>query len=194
MHKYENEMEGDKGYTGDSMELAAEYKRKYEEEQKKKAEELAKQKALQQAQQNAANKATSQQSSANWIMPCQGKIVGKYLEPRPTHIHNGIDIAVPIGTPIKAIADGKVYYAGANDPKGYGKYIILEHNINGKIVTSEYGHLSTWIVSSGQNIKKGQIIGYSGNTGHSDGPHCHLTIREGVYKGQHVNPYKYIKP
>ena len=128
-----------------------------------------------------------------FIMPCHGKIVGQYGEPRKTHIHNGIDIAVPMGTPIKAIADGKVYYAGANDPKGYGKYIILGHNFNGKTITSEYGHLSSWIVSVGQIVKQGQIIGYSGNTGHSDGPHCHLTIREGVYKGIHVDPYKYIK-
>ncbi len=127
-----------------------------------------------------------------WIMPCNGPIVGKYKEPRSTHIHNGIDIAVPVGTPIKAVADGKVYYAGANDPKGYGQYVIITHNINGKIVTSEYGHLSSWNVQSGQQVKQGQVIAKSGNTGHSYGPHLHLTIREGVYKGIHVNPNKYI--
>ena len=127
-----------------------------------------------------------------WIMPCHGPIVGKYKEPRSTHIHNGIDIAVPVGTPIKAIADGKVYYAGANDPKGYGQYVIITHNVDGKIVTSEYGHLSSWNVHSGQQVKQGQVIAKSGNTGHSDGPHLHLTIREGVYKGKHVNPNKYI--
>ena len=129
-----------------------------------------------------------------WIWPCKGKIVGEYGEPRATHTHNGIDIAVPVGTPVRAVADGKVYYAGDNDPKGYGKYIIIEHYVNGKIITSEYGHLSSWNVYKGQWITQGQIIAKSGNTGHSEGPHVHLTIREGVYRGTHVNPYKYINP
>ena len=95
---------------------------------------------------------------------------------------------MPVGTPIKVVADGKVYYAGANDPKGYGQYVIITHEINGKIVTSEYGHLSSWNVYAGQQIKQGQIIAKSGNTGHSQGPHLHITIREGVYKGTPVNP------
>ena len=129
----------------------------------------------------------------NWIMPCIGPIVGYYGEPRATHTHNGIDIAVPVGTPVKAVADGSVYCCSANDPEGYGKYVILEHNINDMTLTSEYGHLSSWCVYYKQQVKQGQIIAYSGNTGHSEGPHLHLTIREGVYRGMHVNPYKYIK-
>lgn len=127
-----------------------------------------------------------------WIKPCNGPIVGQYGEPRSTHVHNGIDIAVPVGTPIKAVADGTVYYAGANDPKGYGQYVIITHKINGKIVTSEYGHLSSWNVHAGEQIKQGQIIAKSGNTGHSQGPHLHITIREGTYKGTPVNPNKYF--
>ena len=126
-------------------------------------------------------------------MPCYGEIVSKYGEQRSTHTHNGIDIAVPVGTPIKAVADGTVYYVGDNDPKGYGQYIIITHNINGKIVTSEYGHLSSWNVQHGQQVKKEQVIAKSGNTGHSEGPHLHLTIREGKYKGKAVNPNEYIK-
>ena len=141
-------------------------------------------------QQNFAPKTSAQPQ--RWIKPCDGPIVGKYGEPRSTHVHNGIDIAVPVGTPIKAVADGKVYYAGANDPKGYGQYVIITHEINGKIVTSEYGHLSSWNVYAGQQIKQGQIIAKSGNTGHSQGPHLHITIREGVYKGIPVNPNKYF--
>lgn len=130
--------------------------------------------------------------SQKWIKPCNGPIVGHYGEQRSTHIHNGIDIAVPVGTPIKSVADGTVYYAGANDPKGYGQYVIITHKINGQIVTSEYGHLSSWNVHAGQQIKQGQIIAKSGNTGHSHGPHLHITIREGAYKGKHVNPSKYF--
>ena len=128
-----------------------------------------------------------------WIMPCEGRIVGEYGEIRPTHVHNGIDIAVPVGIPVKAVADGVVYYAGNNDPYGYGNYVIITHSINGEIFTSEYGHLSSWNVKLGQQIKKGQILGKSGNTGHSQGPHVHLTIRKGKYKGTPVNPNQYIE-
>jgi len=166
------------GYSGDSFAAAAEYKRKYDAEQKEKAAQQ-----LQQQKQNSAGK--------NWIMPCNGKIVGAYGEPRPTHIHNGIDIAVPVGTPIKAIADGKVVEARNAD--GYGKFVVIEHTINGQTMTSEYGHILNWVVSKGQFVKQGQIIAYSGNEGASDGPHCHLTIRVGSYRGRAVNPWDYIK-
>ncbi len=141
---------------------------------------------------NPAPKTPTLPQSQRWIKPCNGPIVGQYGEQRSTHVHNGIDIAVPVGTPIKAVADGTVYYAGANDPKGYGQYVIITHKINGKIVTSEYGHLSSWNVHAGEQIKQGQIIAKSGNTGHSQGPHLHITIREGVYKGTPVNPNKYF--
>ena len=141
---------------------------------------------------NPVLKVPQQTQPQKWIKPCNGPIVGHYGEPRSTHVHNGIDIAVPIGTPIKAVADGKVYYAGANDPNGYGKYVIITHTQNGKIVTSEYGHLSSWNVQAGQSIKQGQIIAKSVNTGHSQGPHLHITIREGAYKGIPVNPNKYF--
>ncbi len=88
-----------------------------------------------------------------WIKPCNGSIVGIYGEPRRTHTHNGIDIAVSIGTPIKAIADGTVIRNGKAD--GYGNWVVVDHgNINGVRVTSEYGHLSSWSVKTGQKVKK----------------------------------------
>ena len=122
----------------------------------------------------------------NWIMPCNGKIVGVYGEPRTTHIHNGIDIAVPVGTSVMAIADGVVIYAGNNDPNGYGNYVIINHGkINGVIVTSEYGHISSWNVKYGQIVKQGDIIAKSGNTGMSTGPHLHLTTKK---DGKAINP------
>ena len=127
-----------------------------------------------------------------WIMPCEGKIVGEYGEPRSTHTHNGIDIAVPIGTPIKAIADGKVIHNGP--ATGYGIWVVLEHSLSdGTIVTSEYGHLSSFNVNIGQYVKQGQEIAKSGNTGYSQGPHLHITIRIGRYRGKAVNPWNYIK-
>ncbi len=132
-----------------------------------------------------------------WIMPCKGKITSGYGPRRApkkgaSEFHNGWDIGVAIGTPIKAIADGKVIAAGP--AKGYGKWVALEHGIiNGKLVTSEYGHISSWKVSYGQRVKQGDIIALSGNTGTSTGPHVHLTLREGPFQGKAQPPSKYIK-
>ena len=133
------------------------------------------------------------QSTQNqkWIWPCYGEIVGEYGEQRATHTHNGIDIAVPIGTPIKAIADGTVVVVGPSS--GYGKVVVIEHYLNKQVLTSEYGHISKWFVNKNQTVKQGQIIAYSGNEGYSFGPHLHLTIRIGKYRGKAVNPWYYIK-
>ena len=130
-------------------------------------------------------------TSTKWIMPCNGSITGQYGEKRSDHTHNGIDIAVPVGTPIKAIADGTVCAAGP--ASGYGYWVGLNHGqVDGVQVTSEYGHISRWCVSYGQKVKQGQIIAYSGNTGRSNGPHCHLTIRQGAFQGKAVSPWLYI--
>lgn len=131
-----------------------------------------------------------------WIRPCPGAITSPFgyrIHPvtKERKLHKGIDIGAPLGTQVKAIADGTVVYAGSNDPKGYGTYVILNHGkINGKNITSEYGHLSSYAVSSGQKVKQGCIIARSGNSGASSGPHLHLTIKE---NGTAVNPQKYIK-
>ena len=129
-----------------------------------------------------------------WIMPCHGEIVGEYGEPRSDHTHNGIDIAVPVGTPVHAVADGTVVVVGPSS--GYGYWVGINHGlVNGVKVSSEYGHLSSWNVHVGQKIKQGQIIAKSGNTGHSEGPHVHFTIRignPGRGGGQAVNPWDYI--
>ena len=74
--------------------------------------------------------------------------------------------------------------------KGYGIGIFIDHGIiNGKHVISEYGHLSKCNVKVGDKIKQGQIIAKSGNTGTSEGPHLHITIRENKIQ---VNPRKYL--
>lgn len=104
--------------------------------------------------------------------------------------HSGIDIAVPIGTPVKSIADGIVIAARCN-MRGYGTGVFIDHGIiNEKNVVSEYGHLNSFYVKVGDTVKKGQVIAKSGNTGISTGPHLHLTIRENNVP---VDPCKYIK-
>ena len=132
-----------------------------------------------------------------WIMPCQGRISSGYGKRKPpvpgaSAWHNGWDIEVPVGTPIKSIANGKIITVGP--ATGYGYWVAIDHGIiNGVQVTSEYGHISSWNVKPGQIIKQGDVVAKSGNTGYSSGPHLHITVREGSFQGKAVEPSKYIK-
>ena len=90
--------------------------------------------------------------------------------------HNGIDLAAAEGTPVYAIKDGAVYIAIENDAE-FGNYIILSHD-QGKM-TSVYAHLSKITVERYQYVKKGDVIGYVGQTGMATGPHLHFEIRTG---------------
>lgn len=102
--------------------------------------------------------------------------------------HAGIDIGGPNGGPIRASNAGKVIYSGWYG--GYGKVVILDHgNYNGRATTTLYGHMSNYIVSAGEVVKKGQVVGYEGSTGYSTGPHCHFEVR---VNGKPQNPLNYI--
>ncbi|OGZ57222.1 MAG: hypothetical protein A3B96_02105 [Candidatus Spechtbacteria bacterium RIFCSPHIGHO2_02_FULL_43_15b] len=90
----------------------------------------------------------------------------------PTCFHNGIDIAAPYGTSIKAARDGKVL-AVYNAPYAYGKWIAIEHD--NSLVTL-YAHLSLQTVSAGKEVSRGDVIGYMGSTGISTGSHIHFTV------------------
>jgi murein DD-endopeptidase MepM/ murein hydrolase activator NlpD len=92
--------------------------------------------------------------------------------------HNGLDIGVPIGTPVYAAEDGIVTAADNNDQSKtrkyqYGKYVLIRHPNN---LTTIYGHLSSQVVKSGAVVKRGQLIGYSGSTGYATGPHVHFGV------------------
>ncbi len=91
--------------------------------------------------------------------------------------HNGIDLRASIGTPVKAALSGTVVGIGDTDlVRGcysYGKWIMVEHS-NG--LSTIYGHLSLQSVARGQSVSIGQVIGYSGNTGYTTGPHLHFTV------------------
>jgi murein DD-endopeptidase MepM/ murein hydrolase activator NlpD len=86
--------------------------------------------------------------------------------------HNGLDIGVVVGTPVKTTMDGKVVHAGWNN-QGYGNLVIVE---NGEYRTY-YAHLASIPVSVGDTVRAGTTIGLSGNTGNSTGPHLHYEIR-----------------
>ncbi|MGB0925507.1 MAG: M23 family metallopeptidase, partial [Minisyncoccia bacterium] len=91
--------------------------------------------------------------------------------------HSGADFRAAVGTPVYAVADGVVTGAGDTDTAcpniSFGKWILIEHDIG---LSTTSGHLSKIKVNKGQKVKKGQLIGYSGNTGRSTGPHLHLTV------------------
>lgn len=103
--------------------------------------------------------------------------------------HRGNDYAVPEGTPVHAAKDGTVVETG-NNPGGFGNYVVLQHDDGYQTV---YGHLSQKYVSKGQagKISAGTVIGLSGNTGLSTGPHLHFQVQTGR-NGKTINPDRYL--
>jgi murein DD-endopeptidase MepM/ murein hydrolase activator NlpD len=99
--------------------------------------------------------------------------------------HSAIDIAIPMGTPVRATMDGTVADTGYNSV--FGNYIILRHSGG---YQSLYGHLEAIGVRRGAAVSQGQVIGHSGNTGESTGPHLHFSIFK---NGVAVNPIAYVK-
>ena len=95
------------------------------------------------------------------------------------HFHTGIDLAVPLGTPVFAAADGVVVLArpmtdATGTLVGYGNYVIIQHDTGLKTL---YGHLLAIGVKEGDPVKRGQLIGLVGSTGNSTGPHTHFEVR-----------------
>jgi murein DD-endopeptidase MepM/ murein hydrolase activator NlpD len=99
--------------------------------------------------------------------------------------HRGVDLAMPTGTPVYATADGVI--SKAEWFSSYGLYISVEH---GAAIQTRYGHLSRLNVAAGQQVKKGDLIGYVGSTGRSTGPHLHYEVR---IAGTAVNPVPYMQ-
>jgi peptidoglycan DL-endopeptidase CwlO len=125
------------------------------------------------------------ESSSGFIWPVSGPITSPFCEPRPWEAcHPGIDIGVPTGTPIQAVADGTVSIAGPEG--GYGNYTCIDH---GGGLSSCYGHQETISVSVGQQVSQGQVIGLSDCTGLCFGPHLHFEVR---VNGQVVDPMGYL--
>lgn len=100
--------------------------------------------------------------------------------------HNGVDLAAPRGTPVYATADGRV--GQAEWFGSYGNYVRIEH---GGDLHTRYGHLSSYTVTAGDYVHKGDLIGYIGSTGRSTGPHLHYEVRIGE---ESVNPLPYMTP
>lgn len=99
-------------------------------------------------------------------------------------MHTGVDISAPLGTPVKATADGIVIHAGWNS--GYGRCVIVDH---GNGYQTWYAHLSGSEVHEGDEVRQGEVVGRVGNTGHSTGPHLHYEVR---VHSTPVNPYRFL--
>jgi murein DD-endopeptidase MepM/ murein hydrolase activator NlpD len=123
--------------------------------------------------------------SGQLIWPVNGPITSPFCERRPWEAcHPGIDIGVPQGTPIHAADSGRVSIAGWVG--GYGNYTCIQHT--GTLSTC-YGHQSRIMVSVGQSVSQGQVIGLTGCTGLCFGPHLHFEVR---INGSVVNPLNYL--
>jgi len=128
------------------------------------------------------------------IWPVSGRITSPYgYRYHPIYgynmLHEGIDIANKIWTPVFATADGIVKMAGIKDY--YGRIVILEHPQSG--FETAYAHLQRTAVTEGQVIKRGDLIGYLGNSGRSTGPHLHYEVRTSG-SGRYLNPSGFILP
>jgi len=128
-------------------------------------------------------------SSPN-LWPVEGQITGSFgerIDPFNGEgaFHNGVDIATSYGQPVIAPADGVVTFADTEG--GYGRFIILDH---GRGITTRYGHLAGFAVVPGQQVHRGDTIGYVGQSGRSTGPHLHYEVRINDIP---VNPHKYLR-
>lgn len=129
-------------------------------------------------------------TAAPTLWPVMGRITASFGERQDPfsgegEFHTGVDISAPMGFPIRATGDGVV--RSAQHESGYGNEVTIDHGFGFETL---YGHMSNYIVTVGQHVGKGQVIGYVGVTGRSTGPHVHYEVR---INNTPVNPHKYLE-
>jgi murein DD-endopeptidase MepM/ murein hydrolase activator NlpD len=136
-------------------------------------------------QQSAVKTAEPAGSLPSFRWPVRGRIIAAF-GPKPNGLQNdGINLAVPEGTPVKAAEDGVIAYAG-NELKGYGNLVLVRHSDG--FVTA-YANASEILVKKGDPVKRGQVIAKSGQTGNVTSPQLHFEIRKGATP---VDPAQYL--
>jgi len=130
-----------------------------------------------------SSEATGALPTFRW--PVRGKVIAAYGAKTNGKTNDGINVAVPEGTPVKAAEDGTVAYAG-NELKGYGNLVLIRHP-NGYVTA--YAHASELLVKRGDTIKRGQVIAKSGQSGEVGSPQLHFEIRKG---SQPVDPLQFL--
>ena len=129
-------------------------------------------------------------AAAPTMWPVEGPVTGSFgerIDPFNGEgaFHTGVDISTAYGQSVIAPADGVVVFAAENG--GYGQLLILEH---GHGISTRYGHLAGFATAVGQDVRRGDIIGYVGRSGRSTGPHLHYEVR---INDVPVNPHKYMR-
>lgn len=122
---------------------------------------------------------------SHWPLDVKGFVTRGQVADVPDEAHPGIDIAVPVGTSVRASGGGTVAAAGY-DPD-YGLYVLLRHPSGYETM---YGHASRLLAAEGDQVEAGQVIVLSGNSGHSTAPHLHFEIRRG---GKSIDPLDLVK-
>jgi murein DD-endopeptidase MepM/ murein hydrolase activator NlpD len=130
-----------------------------------------------------AAEATGALPTFRW--PVRGKVITSYGAKTNGKSNDGINLAVPEGTPVKAAEDGVVAYSG-NELKGYGNLVLIRHS-NGYVTA--YAHASELLVKRGDTIKRGQVIAKSGQSGEVASPQLHFEIRKG---SNPVDPLQFL--
>ena len=141
---------------------------------------------------------TKNSTTADWVRansapnlwPVEGQVTGSFgerIDPFNGEgaFHSGVDISAVVGSPVMAPADGTVVFADYLG--GYGRAIMVDH---GHGISTRFGHLSSFAVTPGQYVHRGDTIGYVGLSGRSTGPHLHYEVR---INDVPVNPYKYLR-
>ena len=129
-------------------------------------------------------------AEAPTMWPVEGPVTGSFgerIDPFNGEgaFHTGVDISTTYGQAVIAPADGVVVFAA--EAGGYGKLLILEH---GHGVSTRYGHLAGFAAAIGQSMRRGDVIGYVGQSGRATGPHLHYEVR---IQDVPVNPHKYLR-
>ncbi len=137
------------------------------------------------AQRDVTEKAEPAGSLPQFRWPVKGRIIARFGREPNGMQNDGINLAVPEGTPVKAAEDGVVAYAG-NELKGYGNLVLVRH-ANGYV--SAYANASKLLVQRGENVKRGQVIAHAGQTGNVTSPQLHFEIRKGSTP---VDPTRYL--
>ncbi|MFC8378460.1 LysM peptidoglycan-binding domain-containing M23 family metallopeptidase [Streptomyces albidoflavus] len=130
-------------------------------------------------------------ASGDWVRPVEASASTAYRASGgswSSGYHTGVDFSASSGTSVKAIGAGTVVSAGWSG--SYGNEVVIKH-ADGKY--SQYAHLSSLSVSSGQTVTPGQQIGLSGSTGNSTGPHLHFEVRTGPSYGSDIDPLAYLR-
>ena len=171
--------------------LAQEEEARRQEEERRRQEEENRGGSEEEGGGESGGSSGSSSSSSGWLYPLPYRVAVTSAYGYRVHpvtgawsFHTGVDLGAAEGTPIYATRSGTVTTATYSDV--YGNYVTINH---GDGYSSLYGHMTHYVVSAGEYVSQGEVIGYVGSTGWSTGPHLHFTI---YYNGSTVNPMDYI--